>query len=51
MHCYIRNIEAIGLMVLEKTMFFSFLHYKSMEANDLWRGANLDPMAWFAGFI
>ena len=30
---------------------FSFLHYKSMKASDLPRGADLDPRTWFAGFI
>ena len=30
MHCYILNIEAVGLMVLEK-IFLVFPQYKSME--------------------
>ena len=30
-HCYIQNIEALGLLVSEKKFFFSFSHCKSME--------------------
>ena len=29
----------------------SFSHYKSMGVNDPWGMANLDPGAWFAGFM
>ena len=31
MHCYILNIEAVGLNVFEKIIFLSFPHFKSME--------------------
>ena len=30
-HCYIQNTEALGLLVSEKKIFFSFSHCKSME--------------------
>ena len=30
-HCYIQNIEALGLLVSEKKIFVSFSHFKSME--------------------
>ena len=30
-HCYIQNIEALGLLVSEKKIFVSFSHCKSME--------------------
>ena len=33
MHCCIQNIEALGHVVVAKNFFFSFPHYKSMEAN------------------
>ena len=30
-HCYIQNIEALGLLVSKKKIFVSFSHCKSME--------------------
>ena len=30
-HCYIQNIEALGLLVSEKKIFVCFSHCKSME--------------------
>ena len=34
-HCFTQNINALGLMVSEKKIFFYFFpYYKSMEAND-----------------
>ena len=34
-HCFTQNINALGLMVSEKKVFFYvFSYYKSMEAND-----------------
>ena len=34
-HCFTQNIKALGLMVSEKKIFFTFFsNYKSMEAND-----------------
>ena len=34
-HCFTQNIKALGLMVSEKKIFFTFFsYYKSMEAND-----------------
>ena len=30
-HCYIQNIEALGLLVSEKKIFVSFSHCKSVE--------------------
>ena len=39
-HCFTQNINALGLMVSEKKIFFYFFpYYKSMEAND-------PPGAW-----
>ena len=38
-HCFTQNIKALGLMVLEKKIFYGFFaYYKSMEANDPGRG-------------
>ena len=35
-HCFTQNIKALGLMVSEKKIFFTFFsYYKSMEANDM----------------
>ena len=34
-HCFTQNIKALGLMVSEKKICFTFFfYYKSMEAND-----------------
>ena len=41
MHCYILNLEAVGLKVFE-VIFLSFSHYKSMDTNDPLGLANLD---------
>ena len=30
-HCYIQNIEALGLLVSEKKIFVSFSHCKSIK--------------------
>ena len=30
-HCYIQNIDALGLLVSEKKIFVSFSHCRSME--------------------
>ena len=37
--CYILNIKALGLVVLEKKIFKCFSHYKPMADNDA-------PGAW-----
>ena len=38
-HCFTQNIKALGLMLSEKKIFFTFFsYYKSMEASD--------PGAW-----
>ena len=43
-HCFTQNINALGLMISEKNIFFYvFPYYKSMEANDPHGVANLDP--------
>ena len=42
-HCFTQNIKAPGLMVSEKKIFYVFSYYKSMEPNDPWGVANLDP--------
>ena len=37
MHCYTQNIKALGLMVLEKKIFFDvivFFHCMNREPND-----------------
>ena len=31
-HCYTQNIKALGLMVLEKKIFFCFPHYNPLGA-------------------
>ena len=38
-HCYTLNIQALGLVVLEKKIFKCFSHYKPMADNDA-------PRAW-----
>ena len=43
MRCYILNIEDVGFMVSLRFKKKSFLHYKSMEANDPQEVVNLDP--------
>ena len=43
LNCYILNILALGLMVLEKEIFLSFSHFKPRGANEPWGVANLDP--------
>ena len=43
-HCYIQNMKALGLVVLEK-IFFCFSHCKSMGANDPQGGVIFDPRA------
>ena len=42
-HCFTQKIKALGLMVLEKNIFYVFSYYKCMEANDPRGVANLDP--------
>ena len=43
-HYFTQNIKALGLMVLEKKIGFTFFVYnKSMEANDPRGVANLHP--------
>ena len=42
-HCYIENIEALGLLVSEKKIFVSFSHCKSMETIDPRGVAKFDP--------
>ena len=42
-HCYIQNIEALGLVVSEKKIFFSFPHCKSMETIDPLGVDKFDP--------
>ena len=44
-HCYIQNIKALGLVVLEKKMFLSFSH-DAPGAGPVWT-----PGAWLAGFM
>ena len=45
-------MKALGLVVLEKKIFFCFSHCKLMGANDPeGGGAFLTPGAWLAGFI
>ena len=44
MHCYILNIEAVGL----EKIFLVFLQYKSMETR-VWPIRN--PGVWLAGLI
>ena len=41
--CYIQNMKALGLVVLEKKIFLCFSHCKSMGANDPWGAAIFDP--------
>ena len=43
MHCYILNIEVVGLKVLDD--FFCFPHYMFMEDTDPLGPANLDTRA------
>ena len=38
-HCYILNIQALGLVVSKKKIFSCFTHYKPMANNDA-------PGAW-----
>ena len=51
-HCFTQNINALGLMVSEKKIFFIFSHYKPMLDNDdpgawpIWA-----PGTWLAGFM
>ena len=47
LHTKYRSCWSCGL---REDNVFSFLDYKSMEANDL-RGTDLDPRTWFAGLI
>ena len=43
-HCFTQNIKALGLMVSEKKIFFTFFsYYKSMEANDPLGRGQLGP--------
>ena len=43
-HCYIPNIKAVGLVVSEKKIFFSFFSYcRSMETIDPRGVAKFDP--------
>ena len=42
-HCYTQHIKALGLMVSENIFFLCSSYYNSMEANDPWGVANLDP--------
>ena len=43
-HCYIQNIEALGLLVSEKKIFVSFSHCKSIMETIYPRGvAKFDP--------
>ena len=42
-HCYIPNIKAMGLVVSEKKIFFSFSNCKSMETIDPRGVAKFDP--------
>ena len=42
-HCYTQNMKALGLVVVEKKIFFMFSHCMSMGANDPRGGAIFDP--------
>ena len=44
-HCFTQNINALGLMVSEQKIFFTFFfsNYKSMEANDPQGRGQLGP--------
>ena len=42
-HCYILNIQALGLVVSEKKIFSRFSHYKLMVDNDTRGMANSGP--------
>ena len=42
-HCYIPNIKAVGLVVSEKKIFFSFSYCRSMETIDPRGVAKFDP--------
>ena len=42
-HCYIQNMKALGLVVLEKKIFLCLSHCKSMGANDPRGRAIFDP--------
>ena len=47
-NCFTQNIKALGLMVREEDFFYGFSYHKSMEANDPWGVANLDPRGMIA---
>ena len=49
--CSILNIKAVGFMFQGGSIFFSFPHYKPVEAYDSRSAANLDPGAWLTGFM
>ena len=49
-HCYLQNIEALGLLVSEKKIFVSFSHCKSMETIYPRGVAKFDPRG-MAGII
>ena len=42
-HCYTHHMEALGLVVPEKNIFFMFSHCKAIEANGPQRRAIFDP--------
>ena len=51
-HCYILNIQALGLAVSEKKIFSCFSHYKPMVDNDAPRAWPIQTLgAWLAGFM
>ena len=37
-HCYIQNMNALGLVSEKKIFFLCFSHCKSIVANDPWKG-------------
>ena len=45
-HCYLINIQALGLVVSEKKIFSCYSHHKTLADNDApcMGMANLDPM-------
>ena len=50
-HCYTQNMKALGLVVLEKKIFYVFPIVSLWELMTLGAGPFLNPRAWLAGFI
>ena len=51
-HCYILNIQALGLVVSGKKIFLCYSNYKPLADNDApWAWPIWTPWAWLAGFI